>query len=343
MSQESAPILDDAPHRRYDPLDDSWVLVSPGRTKRPWHGARADAAPHRSSFDPDCYLCPGATRASGATNPAYADIYLFENDFAALRPGTTDGRFIDGMLRAEGEPGECRVICFSPRHDLSLGAMAPLEITRIVDVWAQQTRELGKRYRWVQIFENRGAEMGASSPHPHGQIWAASSLPVQAERERRSQAMHHASKGRPLLLDYATHESGGPRVVVETDAWQVVVPFWAAWPFETLLIAKGNAARLEDLRPEARDDLAAVLSQHITAYDRMLGEEFPYSMGWHQAPGGVDAPGWQLHAHFYPPLLRAGVRKFMVGYELLAEPQRDITPESAAKLLRASRRLEVSV
>jgi UDPglucose--hexose-1-phosphate uridylyltransferase len=335
---EPTAILRGDPHRRYDPLSDSWVLVSAGRTKRPWQGAQEpDPVAARPAFDPSCYLCPGTTRANGAVNPPYDATFVFVNDFAALRPDTTEDVFEDGLLRAAGEPGECRVLCFSPRHDLSLGAMAVPDIRRVVELWADQTSELGVRHRWVQVFENRGAAMGASNPHPHGQIWAGTALPVSAARELTSQGAHHAATGQHLLLDYAAQEAAGPRVVLETEAWLVVVPFWAAWPFETLLLAKRPAARLADLDDAARDDLASVLSEHIGGYDRLLDSEFPYSMGWHQAPFGEAAPGWQLHAHFYPPLLRAGVRKFMVGYELLAEPQRDITPEEAAQRLREVR------
>lgn len=333
-------ILGGDPHRRYDALADTWVLVSAGRTKRPWLGAQEpEPAADRPTFDPACYLCPGNTRANGVTNPAYDATFVFINDFSALRAGTTKDTFNDGLLRAEGERGECRVVCFSPRHDLSMGAMAPADIRRVIDVWGEQTAELGTRHRWVQVFENRGSAMGASNPHPHGQIWAGTTLPVQAEREAGTQARHLAATGRSLLLDYAAQESGGSRVVLQTDAWQVVVPFWAAWPFETLVIARRPVARIQDLDAAQRDDLAAVLARHIGGYDRLFGTEFPYSMGWHQAPfgeshGDHDAPGWQLHAHFYPPLLRAGVRKFMVGYELLAETQRDLAPEEAAQRLR---------
>lgn len=335
-SRSDATILGGDPHRRYDALADTWVLVSAGRTKRPWLGAQEpEPAATRPTFDPACYLCPGTTRANGTTNPPYNATFVFVNDFSALRAGTTTDVFSDGLLRAEGEQGECRVVCFSPRHDLSMGAMAPAEIRRVIDVWGEQTAELGARHRWVQVFENRGAAMGASNPHPHGQIWAGTALPVQAEREAGTQARHMAATGRSLLLDYATQESGGPRVVLETDEWQVVVPFWAAWPFETLLIARRPVARIPDLDPARRDDLATVLARHIGGYDRLFGTEFPYSMGWHQAPFGAgDGAGWQLHAHFYPPLLRAGVRKFMVGYELLAETQRDLAPEEAAERLR---------
>ena len=330
-------ILDGDPHRRYDALADTWVLVSAGRTKRPWLGAQEpEAATARPAFDASCYLCPGTTRANGLTNPAYDGTYVFVNDFSALRPETNDGTFSDGLLRAEGERGECRVVCFSPRHDLSLGAMAAADIRSVIDAWGAQSVELGERYRWVQVFENRGAAMGASNPHPHGQIWAGTALPVQAEREAGTQARHLAATGRPLLLDYLAQESGGPRVVVETAEWQVVVPFWAAWPFETLLIARRPVARIPDLDEAQRVDLASVLARHVGAYDHLFGTEFPYSMGWHQAPFDPgDGAGWQLHAHFYPPLLRAGVRKFMVGYELLAETQRDLAPEEAAERLRA--------
>ena len=328
-------ILAGDPHRRYDPLDDSWVLVSAGRTKRPWQGAtEPEPVEARPRYDPACYLCPGNTRANGETNPAYEQTFVFVNDFSALRPTTTEETWEDGLLRAEGERGECRVIVFSPRHDLTLGAMGIGEVRQVVDLWAEQTTELGERFRWVQVFENRGAAMGASNPHPHGQIWAGTALPVQAEREARTQAAHLQRTGRPLLLDYLEQEAGGPRIVLESAEWVVLIPFWAAWPFETLLIPRRPVARLEDLDDAARDDLATTVSRHIRGYDALFAAEFPYSMGWHQAPFGDAAPGWQLHAHFYPPLLRAGVRKFMVGYELLSEPQRDITAEAAAERLR---------
>ena len=337
MSTPEPLILGGDPHRRYDPLRDSWVLVSAGRTKRPWQGATEAAPPEaRPAYDPTCYLCPGNTRANGATNPRYDTTFVFVNDFSALRPTTTTETFTDRLLRAEGEQGECRVVCFSPRHDLTLAGMAVEEVRGVVDLWADQTTELGERFRWIQVFENRGAAMGASNPHPHGQIWAGTALPVEAEREARTQRDHHAATGRDLLADILEQESAGPRVILETDEWLVLVPFWAAWPFEALVIPRRPAARLADLDDAARDDLASTLSRHIRGYDALFAADFPYSMGWHQAPVGEAAPGWRLHAHFYPPLLRAGVRKFMVGYELLSEPQRDITPEDAAEQLRAA-------
>jgi len=326
------------PHRRHNPLIDEWVLVSAGRTRRPWLGAEEPdraAGDTTPTFDPDCYLCPRNVRANGEVNPDYRETFVFTNDFAALRPTSSVAVFEDGLLRAEGERGECRVVCFAPRHDLTLGRMPPGDIRRVVDVWADQTTELGANHRWVQVFENRGEAMGASNPHPHGQIWAGTALPVEAAREAATQSRHFAATGRRLLLDYVDQEAGGPRVVVETGEWLAVVPFWAAWPFEVLLIARRPAARLDGLDEVARDDLATILPGLIGRYDGLFDRPFPYSMGWHQAPFDDDpTTPWQLHAHFYPPLLRATVRKFMVGYELLAEAQRDLTAEEAAERLR---------
>jgi UDPglucose--hexose-1-phosphate uridylyltransferase len=327
------------PHRRYNPLTDEWILVSTGRTLRPWHGSRERLATEdRPHYDPDCYLCPRNGRADGATNPDYDGTFVFTNDFAALRPDTAPTRFEDGLLVAQGEPGTCRVVCFSPRHDLTLAAMSPAEIGRVIDLWADQTAELGERWRWVQVFENRGEAMGASNPHPHGQIWAGTALPVEAAREDAAQLRHVAAGGSTLLLDYVRQETEGPRVVVENDEWLIVVPFWAVWPFETLIVAKAPAGRLPDLGASQRGALTDALIDLLTRYDDLFEAPFPYSMGWHQAPFDGDRHDhWQLHAHVYPPLLRsATVRKFMVGYELLAEPQRDLTPEEAAERLRSA-------
>jgi UDPglucose--hexose-1-phosphate uridylyltransferase len=326
------------PHRRYDPLADQWILVSADRTDRPWQGSvdRPTSA-DRPAYDPSCYLCPGNARANGETNPAYERTFVFTNDFAALRPDTSNERVVDGLLVAEGEPGTCRVVCYDPRHDLTMAGMTPASVRAIVDLWADQTTELGLDYRWVQVFENRGEAMGASNPHPHGQIWAGTALPRDAAREDATQRRHFERSGRTLLADYAAQEHAGPRVVVEDDAWLVVVPFWAAWPFETLIVPRRPAQRLADLSPSSRTSLAAVLVDLLSRSDRLFDVPFPYSMGWHQAPFDADPHDhWQLHAHIYPPLLRsATVRKFMVGYELLAETQRDITPEDAAARLRA--------
>lgn len=343
MSSEAAPggasleRLAGEPHRRYNPLIDEWVLVSAGRGRRPWLGAEEPEPDGAGlALDPDCYLCPGNVRANGNVNPDYTDTFVFTNDFSALRPDSSIAEFDDGLLRAQGERGLCRVVCFSPRHDLTLGRMPAEAVRRVIDLWAAQTDELGASYRWVQVFENRGEAMGASNPHPHGQIWAGAALPGEGAREDASQRAHFARTGRRLLLDYVDRESAGSRVVTETDDWLAVVPFWAAWPFETLLIPKRPAARLSELDERARNDLAVVLHDMLGRYDGLFKRPFPYSMGWHQAPFGHGATdAWQVHAHFYPPLLFAKVRKFMVGYELLAETQRDLTAEDAAARLRA--------
>jgi UDPglucose--hexose-1-phosphate uridylyltransferase len=327
------------PHRRYNALTGEWILVSAGRDARPWLGA-AEPAPveARPAFDPGCYLCPGNERAGGARNPSYTGPFVFTNDFAALTPTDDPSSYEYGLLRAETEAGTCRVLCYTPRHDLDLGRLPHEEMREVVDVWADQTTELGRRYRWVQVFENRGTAMGASSPHPHGQIWAGAAIPSETAKEDAAQRRHHGLAGRRLLADYAEQESGGPRVVDEDPEWLAIVPFWAAWPYEALLIPRRPFARLPDLDDQARDGLAASLKRLLGRYDALFGIPFPYSLGWHGAPygeGGATA-SWQLHGHAYPPLLRASTRKFMVGYELLAEPQRDLSPEDAASRLRAA-------
>jgi UDPglucose--hexose-1-phosphate uridylyltransferase len=328
--------LDAEPHRRRNALTGEWVLVSAGRTRRPWLGAEEPEPPEdRPEHDPACYLCPRNARVTGDVNPDYGTTFVFTNDFAALRPDTSDARVGGGLFRAEGTRGTCRVVCFSPRHDVTLAGMDEPGIRRVVDVWADQTTELGERFRWVQVFENRGAAMGASNPHPHGQIWSGDTIPVQAELEAARQREHLEASGSRLLVDYAAAERGGPRVISDGGGWLTVVPFWAAWPFEALLVPLAPAARLADLDDPARDGLAFALRDLNRRYDALFRKPFPFSMGWHQAPfrsGLEDA--WQLHAHFYPPLLRASVRKFMVGYELLSEPQRDLAPEEAAERLR---------
>ena len=330
-------LLATEPHRRYNPLADEWVLVSAGRGRRPWLGEEEpEPEAEGIAFDPDCYLCPGNVRANGDVNPDYADTFVFTNDFSALRPDTSITTFDDGLLHAEGERGLCRVVCFSPRHDLTLGRMPADAVRRVIDLWADQTEELGESHRWVQVFENRGEAMGASNPHPHGQIWAGTALPNEGARELATQLAHRERTGRRLLLDYVAHESSGQRVVTETNEWLAVVPFWAAWPFEVLVLPKRPAARLSELDPPARDALTGVLGDLLGRYDGLFRRPFPYSMGWHQAPFAEgEADAWQVHAHFYPPMLFAKVRKFMVGYELLAETQRDLTAEEAAARLRA--------
>ena len=333
------------PHRRYDPLGDEWVLVSAGRTKRPWRGRREQAsAEARPAYDPDCYLCPGNVRANNERNPAYDSTFVFTNDFSALRPESPVDHATDGLLVAEGENGTCLVLCFSPRHDLTLAQMDTAAVRRVIDTWAELTESLGRTYPWVQVFENRGAAMGASNPHPHGQVWAAGEVPSRGVREQMTQQRHYVTSGSTLLLDYARQEEAGPRVLTANDDWLVVVPFWAAWPYETLILPRRPVQRLPDLDDQQRDSLTEALIELLRGYDALFELPFPYSMGWHQAPfDGTDQAYWQLHAHVYPPLLRADQRKFMVGYELLSELQRDITAEDAAAQLRAAVRTPAMV
>jgi UDPglucose--hexose-1-phosphate uridylyltransferase len=328
------------PHRRLNALTGEWVLVSPHRTQRPWLGqVEKTAQVTRPEYDPTCYLCPGNTRANGEHNPEYTSTYVFTNDFAALLPDTpTLPAASHPLLQAEGEAGTCRVLCFSPRHDLSLSRMAVEQFRPVVDLWAAQIEDLGQRYRWVQVFENRGEAMGASNPHPHGQVWAGSALPNEPAKEDRQQRDYFDKHGSPLLVDYTTLEMAqGERVVVANEHWLAVVPYWAVWPFETLLLPRRHVLRLPDLAPAERDSLADILRRLLSRYDSLFETPFPYSMGWHGAPTDDGAyPHWQLHAHFYPPLLRsATIRKFIVGYEMLAEAQRDLTAEQAAARLRA--------
>jgi UDPglucose--hexose-1-phosphate uridylyltransferase len=332
------------PHRRYDPLSGRWVLVSPQRTQRPWQGQNEAVPPAaRPAHDPDCYLCPGNRRAGGAVNPAYTGTFVFDNDFAALSPGAPAGMSDDmpsgdPLLRAEPTQGVCRVVCFSPRHDLTLAGLAPPALRGVIDTWAAETEALGRSYRWVQVFENKGAMMGCSNPHPHGQIWAGSALPSDAAAEDRNQREWEQRTASPLLIDYAERETRlSSRVVCENDQFLAVVPFWAVWPFETLLLPRRPVQRLSHLDDEQRDALAELLRRLLGAYDALFDVSMPYCMGWHGAPFDAGSQShWQLHAHLYPPLLRsATVKKFMVGYEMLAEPQRDLTPELAAARLRA--------
>lgn len=330
------------PHRRRNPLTGEYVLVSPHRTKRPWQGQVERLPPdNRPAHDPKCYLCPGNERAGGVRNPQYDTTFVFTNDFAALLPDTPDNGSPEGdpLFALDTVRGTSRVICFSPRHDLTLPRLSLAALRGVVDVWAEQVADLGRFYRWVQVFENKGEAMGASNPHPHGQLWASDFLPNEAAIEDRHQREYYAAKGTPLLIDYARAESDRvERIVVSNADWIAVVPYWAIWPFETLLLPRQPVRRLPDLTDAQRDGLADILKQLTIRYDNLFETSFPYSMGWHGAPTGPDADAgdhWQLHAHFYPPLLRsATVRKFMVGFELLAEAQRDLTPEQAAARLR---------
>ncbi len=336
--------LNQTPHRRYNPLLQEWVLVSPHRTQRPWLGQTEETEMLATPpYDPECYLCPGNVRAGGVRNPEYSHTFVFDNDFAALQPGVAEMRVAageSGLLVAEAEPGICRVVCFSPRHDLTLAHMKADEIRGVVRVWSEQYRSLGgqKEINYVQIFENRGAMMGASNPHPHGQIWASQSVPNIPRREQQSLADYRQRHGRCLLCEYAKlEESEGERIVCQNDAFTVVVPFWGEWPFETLLLSRGHVRDITELNSREQIALADILRKVTARYDNLFRTSFPYSMGFHQQPtDGKDHSECHFHAHFFPPLLRsATVRKFVVGYELLASSQRDMTPEDAAARLRA--------
>lgn len=324
------------PHRRLNPLTGEWVLVSPHRMKRPWQGQVEKAPPDsRPAYDPTCYLCPGNGRSGGAQNPKYEQTFVFGNDFAALLPAAPPTASDNPLLQTGHVEGDCRVMCFSPRHDLTLPEMDVADVRTVIDVWANQTSELGQRYPWVQVFENKGAMMGCSNPHPHCQIWGVSTLPNEAKIEDENQRRYFAENGRLLLIDYVRlEEEKRARIVVENDDWLAVVPYWAAWPFEMMLLPRFAVQRLPDLTDSQRDTLAHILKQLLIRYDNLFETSFPYSMGWHGAPFLDDVAHWQLHAHFYPPLLRsATVKKFMVGYEMLGETQRDLTAEQAAARL----------
>jgi UDPglucose--hexose-1-phosphate uridylyltransferase len=330
------------PHRRFNALTGEWVLVSPHRSKRPWQGQQEKTQKEeRPAYDPTCYLCPGNVRANGEYNPDYKNTFVFENDFGALLPNTPSGGISqEGLLIAEGERGICKVICFSPRHDLTLSEMADEEIRQVVDLWQQEYRELGALdfINYVQIFENKGSVMGSSNPHPHGQIWAQSSIPMEPAKETARQAAWYQEKGRSLLADYLALElRQQQRIVVETGAFVALVPFWAVWPFETIIISKRHFQNILQMTEAEKDDFAHIIKRLSGIYDRLFQVSFPYSAGMHQSPtDGREYPEWHFHMHFYPPLLRsATVKKFMVGYEMLGNPQRDITPEWAAERLRS--------
>ncbi len=331
-----------SPHRRFNPLTREWVLVSPQRTARPWQGQVESTAPPRApEYDPECYLCPGNARAGGARNPEYRSTFVFDNDFAALQPDAAMERVErDGLLIAETERGICRVVCFSPRHDLTISNMMHSDLRKVVDTWVDQFGDLGRRdgINYVEIFENRGAMMGASNPHPHGQIWASCSIPNEVAKEQGSLEAWTRERGSCMLCDYWQLERRtAERTVEENDAFLAVVPYWAVWPFETMVLAKRHVTGIDQLGGRERDDLGAILQRVTARYDRLFQVSFPYTMGFHQRPtDGAAHEEWHLHLHFYPPLLRsATVRKFMVGYEMLATPQRDITAESAAERLRS--------
>jgi len=326
------------PHRRRNPLSGEWVLVSPHRIQRPWQGQlEQPSLGEPPVYDPHCYLCPGNKRAGNAINPDYEKTFVFTNDFPSLLPDAENFSMTHPLMQAEAVQGTCRVVCYSPRHDLTLPEMSEETIRQVVDTWADEIAQLGQRYRWVQVFENKGSIMGCSNSHPHGQVWALDALPSEPAKEDEQQRSYFTEYESPLLMDYILLElEQQERVVVQNIHWLAVIPYWAIWPFEAIIIPRRHVLRIPDLSEAERDGLAEILKRMLTRYDNLFEVPFPYSMGWHGAPtDNSDYTYWQLHAHLYPPLLRsATIRKFMVGYEMLAEPQRDLTAEQAAERLR---------
>lgn len=334
--------IDEHSHFRQNPLTGDWVVVAPHRTKRPWQGQVEKTPPEtRPAYDPQCYLCPGNTRAGGAATPPYTSTHVFDNDFASLLPNNPHGDVSTGrFFQTYAETGICRVMCFNPRHDLTLPEMTPTEIRQVVETWVDQVTDLGHRddINYVQLFENKGQMMGCSNPHPHGQIWANRSIPDEPAKEDANQKAYYSKHGSPLLVDYIADElEAKERILIEEEHWIALVPYWAVWPFETMLLPRRHVTEMPTLTTDERENLAVILKRLLTRYDNLFETSFPYSMGWHGQPtDGKHHPHWQLHAHFYPPLLRsATVKKFMVGYEMLGMPQRDLTAEKAAERLRA--------
>jgi len=344
LKSEPIPqLLQSSPHRRLNPLTREWVLVSPHRAERPWQGQTERQEPEPSQpYDQNCYLCPGNTRAGGHRNPSYSNTFVFDNDFGPLHPDTPTARVdVDGrgLLVAQTESGICRVVCFSPRHDLTLSRMSPAEIRILIDVWVEEFQSLGRRpgINYVQIFENRGLLIGCSNPHPHGQIWATSTVPNEPRKEQEALTSYQKHHDACLLCDYILLEkTSGERLVCGNEHFVAVVPFWAVWPYETLVVSKRHLGSMSALDEAARSALADILKRVTSQYDSLFQVACPYSMGFHQQPTDEAEHGeWHFHAHFFPPLLRsASIRKFMVGFEMLGSPQRDITPEYAAERLR---------
>ncbi len=334
--------LSDHSHRRLNILTGEWVLVSPHRAKRPWQGQIEDIpAETRPQYDPKCYLCPGNKRIGGELNPSYEQVYVFDNDFGALLMDSVEGELNDGLFQARSERGKCRVLCFSPDHSLTLSGMSIEAIAEVVKAWTAEYETLGaqEQISYVQIFENKGSIMGCSNPHPHGQIWANQHVPVIPAQEDREQYAYYAKNGRPMLVDYLDSElEKKARIVYLNEHFAVIVPFWAVWPYETMILPRQHRTSLSELSSQEQLAYADALRTLSRAYDGLFNVSFPYSSGIHQAPTlAGDQQHWQMHMHFYPPLLRsATVKKFMVGYEMMANSQRDFGAEYAAKRIRDS-------
>ncbi|SMC62023.1 UDP-glucose--hexose-1-phosphate uridylyltransferase [Cellulophaga tyrosinoxydans] len=328
------------PHRRFNILTGEWVLVSPHRTKRPWQGkVEKTVSPLKDTYDENCYLCPTNTRMGGKKNPDYKKAYSFINDFAALMPEVPEGELQHNLLQAKSEKGVCKVVCFSPDHSLTLPVMEEKDIVEVISLWQREYLELGKLpfINHVQIFENKGDTMGCSNPHPHGQIWAQESIPQETLKKTKNQANYWKGFKKSILLEYIEQElKAKERIVVENKDFLALVPFWAIWPYETMIIPKRHIQNIALLNEDEKVSFAAIIKELTIKYDNLFNTSFPYSAGIHQAPtDGEDHPEWHFHMSFYPPLLRsATVKKFMVGYEMFADPQRDITAEQAAKSLR---------
>ena len=334
-------VLTDHPHRRYNPLLDEWILVSPQRAKRPWQGQNEVISDEKKpEYDETCYLCPGNERINGGTNPKYESCYVFDNDFPALlKDEVSFDLQQEDLFKINPERGINRVICFSPKHNVTLAEMQIPEIENVIKVWKEQYLELGAidYINHVQIFENKGSVMGCSNPHPHGQIWAQSSLPTQVKKTQDNLLKYYQKTGKSLLKDYVDNElQKKERIIAENEHFVLLVPFWATWPYETMIISKRHFSNIAEITEEEIKSYAEMIHIITIKYDNLFKTSFPYSAGIHQAPtDGLPHDEWHFHMHFYPPLLRsATVKKFMVGYELLAEAQRDLTAEQSAEILR---------
>jgi len=332
--------LQDYSHKRFNILTGEWVLVSPHRAKRPWQGQNEEVSKQkRPAYDDKCYLCATNTRINGEINPDYKDVFIFTNDFAALQKDSPSFKVNEGLFQAQSETGICKVICFSPDHSKSLADMEIEDIKKVVQAWQKEYKSLGEKehINYVQIFENKGAVMGCSNPHPHGQIWSQSTLPNEVDKKDKQQREFFEENNSSLLEDYLTQEiAANERIIFENEDFVVLTPFWAIWPFEVMIAPKKKQQSILYLSNNEAQNYAEAISVITKAYDKLFNTSFPYSSGIHQAPtNNSDNSHWHWHMSFYPPLLRsATVKKFMVGYEMFGTPQRDITAEIAAKRLK---------